>query len=181
LAGPASSDASLERPLVALAVAGDKLAFGDLVRRHGSAVRMLLRRMGAQPAVADDIAQDAFIAAWRQIASLRADTAFEPWVKRIAARLYIKHWRRAGRYGALEEGCDEVSHLPNPGGAMDLDAALRSLPEAERLCISLAIGAGYTHEEAALALRLPLGTVKSHIRRGLERLKTRLATEGQVA
>ena len=181
MAGSASPEASHDRPLVALSIAGDKLAFGDLVRRHGSAVRVLLRRMGAQPAVADDIAQDAFIVAWRQIASLRTDTAFEPWVKRIAARLYIKQWRRTARYEALDEGRAESSHAPNPGVTLDLDAALQTLSEAERLCISLAVGAGYTHEEAALALRLPLGTVKSHIRRGLERLKARLSTEGQVA
>jgi RNA polymerase sigma factor (sigma-70 family) len=140
---------------------------------------VLLRRMGAQPAVADDIAQDAFIAAWRQIDGLRADTAFAPWVKRIAARLYVKHWRKAGREQSLDEGADEPSHRPDPGATMDLDAALQALSEPERLCLTLNIGAGYTHEEVALALRLPLGTVKSHIRRGLERLKARLGSEGR--
>jgi RNA polymerase sigma factor (sigma-70 family) len=152
-------------------MAGDKLAFGTLVRRHGSAVRVLLRRMGAQPSLADDVAQDAFLTAWRRIGSLRDDTAFEPWVKQIAARLYVKQWRRAGRYGALEEAGEAPSHQPDPALVLDLDAALSRLSDAERLCVSLNIGAGFAHEELAQTLSLPLGTVKSHIRRGLGRLK----------
>ena len=57
--------------LVALTVAGDRLAFGELVRRHGSPVRALLRRMGAAPHLADDMAQDAFLAAFEQITEFR--------------------------------------------------------------------------------------------------------------
>lgn len=57
--------------LAALAAAGDRAAFGELVRRHGPAVRGLLRRMGAEPALADDLAQDAFLAAFEAIAEFR--------------------------------------------------------------------------------------------------------------
>jgi RNA polymerase sigma factor (sigma-70 family) len=177
LARPASPSASYDRPLVALAVAGDKLAFTDLVRRHGSAVRVLLRWMGAQPAVADDVAQDAFLAAWRQIGRLRDDQAFEPWVKQIAARLYLKQWRKAGRYQALDTAGDEPSYRPDPSTALDLDVALSRLSDAERLCVTLNIGAGFAHEELAQTLSLPLGTVKSHVRRGLGRLKTLMGAQ----
>jgi RNA polymerase sigma-70 factor (ECF subfamily) len=57
---------------------------------------------------------------------------------------------------------------------LDLDGALQALSEAERLCVSLCCGAGLTHAEAADALKTPLGTVKSHVRRGLDKLKARL-------
>jgi len=57
--------------LAALSRAGDRAAFGELVRRHGSAVRGLLRRMGADNATADDVAQDAFLAAFEEIAEFR--------------------------------------------------------------------------------------------------------------
>lgn len=57
--------------LAALASAGDRPAFGELVRRHGSAVRGLLRRMGADSGLADDVAQDAFLAAFEQISEFR--------------------------------------------------------------------------------------------------------------
>ena len=65
-----------------------------------------------------------------------------------------------------------------PGDAdhrIDLDEALQALAPAERLCVSLCFGAGLSHAEAASALNLPLGTVKSHVKRGLDRLRTRLA------
>src|ERR1700720_1233383 len=89
--------------LVALAVAGGRDAFGELVRRHGSAVRGLLRRMGADPILADDLAQDAFLAAFEQIADFRGEGTFQAWVKRIAARLYVKRWRRDARGQAAAE------------------------------------------------------------------------------
>ena len=76
--------------LAALAAAGGRREFGELVRRHGSAVRALLRRMGADPATADDVAQDAFIQAFEKCAEFRGEGAFGAWVKRIAARLYLK-------------------------------------------------------------------------------------------
>src|SRR5271167_42722 len=83
--------------LVALAATGSRPAFGELVRRHGSAVRGLLRRMGADHSAADDLAQDAFLAAFEQIGEFRGEGTFQAWVKRIAARLYVKRWRRQAR------------------------------------------------------------------------------------
>ncbi|MDP2765215.1 MAG: sigma factor, partial [Brevundimonas sp.] len=92
--------------LAALAAAGGRREFGELVRRHGSAVRGLLRRMGAQPSLADDIAQDAFIQAFERCAEFRGDGTFAAWVKRIAARLYIKRVAKEARYVAEVENED---------------------------------------------------------------------------
>jgi RNA polymerase sigma factor (sigma-70 family) len=127
--------------------------------------------MGAQPALADDIAQDAFITAWRELKTLRDTSAFEPWVKRIAARLYIKGWRRALQTVCVAEPIEPDPVTPDPSMSLDLDAALSRLSAPERLCVSLCVGAGYTHDELALALGLPLGTVKSHVTRGLAKLR----------
>ncbi|MDQ8029097.1 MAG: sigma-70 family RNA polymerase sigma factor [Brevundimonas sp.] len=159
--------------LAASAAAGGRREFGELVRRHGSAVRALLRRMGAQPALADDIAQDAFIQAFERCAEFRGDGTFAAWVKRIAARLYIKRVAKEARYVAEVE-TEEVVAAPDPGGLMDLDEALKGLSETERLCVSLCHGAGMAHPEIATALNLPLGTVKSHVKRGLDKLRARL-------
>jgi RNA polymerase sigma-70 factor (ECF subfamily) len=165
--------------LVALSVAGERPAFGELVRRHGSAVRALLRRMGAAPALADDLAQDAFLAAFEQIADFRGEGPFAAWVKRIAARLYVRRWRREARLAAmLEETPCAAADPPARADAddrIDLDEALKTLTAAERVCVSLCYGAGLTHAEAASVLESPLGTVKSHVRRGLDKLKARLA------
>ena len=82
--------------LAAQCRAGDRAAFGELVRRHGSAVRTFVRRMGADSATADDVAQDAFLTAFEQIADFRGEGAFQGWLKRIAGRAYARRWRREG-------------------------------------------------------------------------------------
>jgi RNA polymerase sigma factor (sigma-70 family) len=167
--------------LAALAATGDRLAFGELVRRHGSAVRGLLRRMGAQASLADDLAQDAFLVAFERITEFRGEGTFSAWVRQIAARLYIRRWRKEQRLEALEEAPqEEVS-----GGELsavsriDLDEALKTLSATERMCISLCYGAGLSHAEAAEALNAPLGTVKSHVKRGLDKLRGQLAPTTQ--
>jgi len=169
--------------LAALASAGDRSAFGELARRHGAGVRGLLRRMGADATLADDLAQDAFLAAYEHIAEFRGEGPFVGWIKRIAARLYVRRWRRRAQLDPVE-GRDEDSDVlgVNPaldqGAAadrLDLDDALRLLSSSERVCVSLCFGAGMSHAEAADALKAPLGTVKSHARRGLDKLRKRLA------
>ena len=166
--------------LAALAAAGGRREFGELVRRHGSAVRGLLRRMGAEGATADDIAQDAFIQAFQRCAEFRGEGTFAAWVKRIAARLYIKRRAKDARYvdeaAATDEATPGVDHV----GRVDLDEALKTLSEPERLCVSLCHGAGLSHPEIATALNLPLGTVKSHVKRGLDKLRARLQPEPQA-
>jgi RNA polymerase sigma factor (sigma-70 family) len=165
--------------LAARAAVGDRAAFGELVRRHSSAVRGLLRRLGADSTLADDLAQDAFLAAFEQIAEFRGEGTFQAWVKRIAARLYVRRWRRDKRTDLMADG-PEPEAAPGLGQSdaarrIDLDAALNTLSVAERLCVSLCYGGGLSHAEAADALNTPLGTVKSHVKRGLDKLRERLA------
>jgi len=164
--------------LCAHAAAGERRAFGELARRHGSAVRYLLRRMGAQPAEADDVAQDAFMAAFERITEFRGEGTFVGWVKKIAARLYLRRLQKARRLAALAEaeaGESEAGPAADADKRIDLDEALKGLAAAERMCVSLCFGAGLSHQEAAEALNLPLGTVKSHVKRGLDKLRARLA------
>ena len=162
--------------LAALAAAGGRREFGELARRHGSAVRGLLRRMGAQPSEADDVAQDAFLQAFEKCAEFRGEGTFASWVKRIAARLYLKRKSRNARYVAEIESEETAPAVDTPG-LVDLDEALKALSETERLCVSLCHGAGLSHPEIAAALKLPLGTVKSHVKRGLDKLRARLQPE----
>ena len=164
--------------LCAHAATGERRAFGELVRRHGSAVRGLLRRMGAQGAEADDTAQDAFLTAFERIAEFRGEGTFAGWVKKIAARLYLRRLQKERRLGAITaeaEGDDPEESAGDAEGRIDLDEALKRLVPAERVCVTMCFGAGLTHAEAAEALNLPLGTVKSHVKRGVEKLRARLA------
>lgn len=167
--------------LCAQAVTGERAAFGELVRRHGSAVRGLLRRMGAEAAEADDVAQDALLAAFERIAEFRGEGTFVAWVKRIAARLYLRRLQRERRLAPLVEAPETGFAAGDADGLIDLDDGLKALSPVERLCVSLCFGAGLSHGEAAEALNLPLGTVKSHVKRGLEKLRTRLASADRSA
>ena len=163
--------------LAQLAAAGGRQEFGELVRRHGSAVRALLRRMGAEAATADDIAQDAFLQAFERVAEFRGEGAFSSWVRRIAARLYLKRRRKDAQLvlEAEPREPDTPASLLDGAGRIDLDDALKALSAPERLCVSLCYGAGLSHTEVAEALNTPLGTVKSHVKRGLDKLRERMA------
>jgi RNA polymerase sigma-70 factor (ECF subfamily) len=185
MSGPHLKFASLhDVELCTHAAVGERRAFGELVRRHGSAVRGVLRRMGAQASEADDVAQDAFLAAFERIAEFRGEGAFAGWVKKIAARLYLRRLQKERRLGALSaEASDDPAEQSGADaeGRIDLDEALKVLGPAERLCVTLCYGAGVSHAEAAEALNLPLGTVKSHVKRGLDKLRTRLAPPAGAA
>lgn len=159
--------------LAAQAAAGGRREYGELVRRHGSAVRGLLRRMGAAPSMADDVAQDAFLQGFQRCSEFRGQGTFAGWIKKIAARLYLKRVAREARYVAEVEA-DEAGTAVDRAGFMDLDEALKTLNETERVCVSLCHGAGMSHPEIAAAMNLPLGTVKSHVKRGLDKLRARL-------
>lgn len=183
----------MERPptghdveLAAQAASGDRLAYGELVRRHGSAVRGLLRRMGADSATADDLAQDAFMTGFEQVAEFRGEGTFGAWIKKIAARLYLKRVKREARliFSDNIEPLEEISVKDASGDAasrIDLDEALKSLSRGERLCVSLCYGADWSHGEAAEALNIPIGTVKSHVKRGLGKLRAKLARPDEGA
>src|SRR5579875_2758491 len=163
--------------LAALAAGGERNAYGELVRRHSSAVRALLRRMGGEPALADDLAQDAFLTGYERISEFRGHGAFAGWIKKIAARLYLKRWKRRATLDPVADA--EIEDVGSDGEAgaverLDLDGALATLSPSERLCVSLCYGAGLSHGDAAQTLGVPLGTVKSHVKRGMDKLKRRL-------
>jgi RNA polymerase sigma-70 factor (ECF subfamily) len=119
------------------------------------------------------VAQDAFLQAFEKCSEFRGDGPFAGWLKRIAARLYLKRRAKEARYVAELES-EEVAAPVDSQARMDLDEALKTLSEIERLCVSLCHGAGLSHPEIAAATNLPLGTVKSHVKRGLDKLRARL-------
>ncbi len=161
--------------LVRLCLGGDKSAFAELVRRHGSLLRTHIRRMGAQGADADDMAQEAFMSAYEHLSEFRFDGAFVGWLKRIASRRYLKKVRANQKYLLTD---DMRSFEPEPAAnegefrAHNLDAALNRLKPVERLCVTLNFSGDLSHQEIADELKLPLGTVKSHIKRAMDQLKT---------
>ena len=160
--------------LVRVCLGGDKSAFAELVRRHGSLLRTHLRRMGAQGADADDMAQEAFMSAYEHLSEFRFDGAFVGWLKRIASRRYLKKVRANSKYMLTDDMSPfEPDPTANEGEfrAHNLDAALNRLKPVERLCVTLNFSGDLSHQEIADELKLPLGTVKSHIKRAMDQLK----------
>lgn len=165
-----------ELSVVICAIAGDDSAYGELVRRRQDAIRQLFRRLCRNPALADDLAQQTFLQAWRSIRTVKSPAAFGGWLKRLAVNVWLQRVRAERGW----QGTDELGSLPEPGAQptiaerLDLDSALATLPPDVRLCITLAYAEHMSHREISEATGLPLGTVKSHITRGAARLRERL-------
>jgi RNA polymerase sigma-70 factor (ECF subfamily) len=166
--------ASAEASIVTLACAGDRQAFAELVRRRQSSLRGLLRRLCRDSALADDLAQETFMQAWRTIHGLRSAQAFESWLRQIALNTWLRQRRAGGKFTSLEEGHEPTS-LPTLSESMDLDAALGLLHPRARLCLVLSYHEGMTHTEIAAVTGLPLGTVKSDIVRATARCRELLS------
>ena len=154
--------------------AGSDAAFGRLVDAHGQAVRNFLRRICPNPDEADDLAQEAFLTAWMALRRLKDPARFRTWVMGIAwrkaktrARSALRGRRRETSW-QLEQESDEIA--PHPDKTLALKQAMAQLSTDQRAAVALCLGAGASHPEAAEALGMPLGTVKSHVTRGRARL-----------
>ena len=168
-----------EARLIAAARRGDARAFAALVDAHQQAVRGFLRRFCGIWADADDIAQEAFVTAWSKLARFEGRASFRSWVcgigYRIARDARRSHARSAARDAAWRAEQDEREGAPVED-RIALADAMAALPQDQRAAVALCLGEGFSHAEAAAILKLPLGTVKSHVTRGRERLLAALET-----
>ena len=160
--------------MVALAQAGEHLAFTELVHRRHSEIRNLLRRLSRDAALADDLAQETFLQAWRQLRGLRGSGAFGAWLRQVAICVWLQHVRKHKAVAPLSDTDASSCDATLAGVTFDLDAALGQLTPDARLCVVLAYHEGMSHGEIVAATGLPLGTVKSHIQRGAAQLRDRL-------
>jgi RNA polymerase sigma factor (sigma-70 family) len=162
--------------LVAAVRDGSELAFNTLVDRHQQAVRTFLWRLLGNEIDADDLAQETFLAAWTQARSFRGGASVRSWLCGIA-------WRKAKgaqRSWFRTRSRDTAHHAQQSsearGGAVTMEdrlavkQALFALPMEQRAAVTLCLVCGFSHSEAAEILAAPLGTVKSHVLRGRERL-----------
>ncbi len=158
---------------------GDQHAFGELVRRHQSAVRGLLRQLvRADVELADDLSQETFIRAYKHIRSFRGEAKFSTWLYRIAYNVFRENARKRTELVGIDE-----EHLAGEADPQTVDAGLRhdlmsalaQLPLPERTAVVLCCQNGLSHDEASRVLEIPLGTVKTNVLRGREKLKKMLA------
>ena len=177
-AGPA-----LLEPLLPRIAAGDERAVRDCVARYGALVWSLARRWSPDGSEAEDAVQEVFIDLWRTAARYDASRTSEAgWVAMIARRRLIDRARRRERLPALESIPDDFDVASESERDLDREwraeqarAVLRELPPAQRRMLELSLLHGRTHDEIARETETPLGTVKSYIRRGLQRARDLLA------
>ncbi|HVF66004.1 MAG TPA: sigma-70 family RNA polymerase sigma factor [Casimicrobiaceae bacterium] len=186
-ASPVSDQALIARAVVS----DDRHAFAELVRRHQSSVRACLRKLTAgDHATADDLAQETFLLAWRNLKSFRNEARFSTWLYRIATNCWLASTRKRREVllgddsADLADGDDDAfvsddrpQTDPGRGVALkvDLERAMSVLSDGERAAIVQCYANDLTHEEAAYVLGMPLGTVKTHVLRAKAKLKTQLA------
>ncbi len=176
--GRASPTRALRRVAVALGLVRPAApAFADLVRAHQGMVRGFLRRLCDSDAIADDLAQDTFLKAQRALSSFRGEGSVASWLLRIAYREFLALKRKRGM--ELVDDFDDIADVaprsPDQTLARDVRRALRALGADERTAIAACFFDELTHDEAAAALDMPLGTLKSHVARAKEKLRVQLA------
>jgi RNA polymerase sigma factor (sigma-70 family) len=173
-----------EAELVAQARAGSAAAFGRLVDAVQARVRGFARRLTGAHADGDDRAQDALILAWERLDRFAGRSSFAVFVCGIVFQLH-RSWRRGllrtrardAAWAGLGE--DSAPAPSDPAYADAVRRALSALPADQRACVALCLAGEFTQAEAALALGLPLGTVKSHVSRGRARLAAALGGEDE--
>lgn len=149
------------------------------MRRHQGLVRGLLRRLCAgDAALADDLAQETFLLAWRKLPDFRFESRLSTWLYRIALNAWKSDRRRPKELSIEDEAAipaDDAAPLPDVVARVDLERAFAMLSDGERAALAACYGADLSHDEAAKALGLPLGTVKTHVARAKAKLRARLA------
>jgi len=153
----------------------DQHAFTTLVRNYQQPIRQFLRRLTkGNWSLADDLAQQVFIIAYDKLASFRAEANFSTWLHSIAYRAFLNEMRKA-QYQRESELTDQTFSPAIHASAENeilVEQLMAQLSVPERTCITLAFSAGMSHQEIVTVTDYPLGTVKSHINRGKQKLTT---------
>jgi RNA polymerase sigma-70 factor (ECF subfamily) len=172
-----------EKEIVARAQQGDTAAFETLVDMHAKYVYNLALRVVQNPQEAEDLAQEAFLRAWRGLPSFRGQSKFSTWLYRIVTNLCYNQLPRIKRELISLVPDEEAVRLPDVRSAPEevvIDAELRShlhniieeLPESYRLLITLRHLQNMSYKEISVVTGMPLGTVKTGIFRARHMLKS---------
>jgi RNA polymerase sigma-70 factor (ECF subfamily) len=165
--------------LVALAVASqDTAAYGELIRRHQSQVRNFLRKLAASPFEADDLAQETFLHAWDKLQTFSGRGSFIGWLLKVAYTTFLQSKRKSKRYAEVLDEAGHVadmesrSYTTDTDEVSDLDKLLAVLTQEERAIMVMSYACGLSHREIGEATGLPVGTIKSVIFRGKQKIRT---------
>ena len=181
-----------EKALIGQILAGDQDAFARLVQAYQKPVYNLCLRMVSNPTDAEDLAQEAFVKAWRGLRFYKHEAAFSTWLYRLTSNVCIDFLRRQKKTVSLtveEDAPDlevpDAAPLPeeqvlNKEKQHAVAAAMAQLEEEYRLALTLRVVDDLTYEQIAEVLGIKLGTVKSRIARARERMRKMLRENGNI-
>jgi RNA polymerase sigma-70 factor (ECF subfamily) len=172
--------------------AGDAAAFALLYDRHSRAAYGLAHRILGEATAAEDVVQEAFLTVWRQAATYGPERGtVRAWLLAIVHHRAIDHVRRRSYREERQQALDAVADPPDSADTWEqarqsvegqrVREALEHLPPDQRRSITLAYFGGYTHDEIARLLGVPLGTVKGRLRIGLQKMRGYLDKQGVEA
>ena len=183
-----------EKELVRAAAAGDESAFGELVRMYENKAYHLALRMCGNAEDASDVAQDAFLAAWRGLPSFRGESGFSTWLYRLVSNAAIDYLRRTKHQRGNVSLDDEELNLdapddsPTPHDAAEsadlrdaVAKGLKELSDDHRAVLVMREVQELSYEEIAASLSLDIGTVKSRISRARNNLRKILLRSGNLS
>lgn len=191
MAAPSSEEA--DTTLVAKVQNGDKRAFDLLVLKYQHKIFSIISRYIKDSAEVQDVAQEAFIKAYRAIGNFRGDSAFYTWIYRIAINTAKNHLVSRGRRPPSSDvdvedaeyysGSDLLKDVASPEGQAMRDQlegvvnkAIQELPEDLRTAVTLREMEGLSYEDIAAVMDCPVGTVRSRIFRAREAIDKQMAT-----
>ena len=185
-------DREVDQQLVLRAQSGDKRAFELLVMKYQRKLGRLLSRFVRDPAEVEDVAQEAFIKAYRALPTFRGESAFYTWLYRIAINTAKNYLVALGRRAPTTVGvdiddaenfedADQLRDASTPESELEgkeiagvVNKAMDALPEDLRTAITLREIEGLSYEEIASVMNCPIGTVRSRIFRAREAIATEL-------
>ena len=162
-----------DKSLIALVLLNnDHRAYEKIVIKYQSDVRgLFIKLTNGNKALSDDLAQDTFIRAYKYLRTFKATAGFSTWLYRISYNVFIDHTKSLKRTDNID-GYDCISNDDKDvGSEIDMQNAIKVLNDNEKVAILLHYENGYSHNEIAKIMDIPLGTVKTNILRAKEKLK----------
>jgi RNA polymerase sigma-70 factor (ECF subfamily) len=163
----------------------DPDAFAELVAESQSRVRTFLVRLCRDYDLANDLAQETFLTAYQKLATFKGSGSFEGWLCKIAYNRFLQHQRDDKRQQEILEQYGQAlaveadRYESTSAIQLELERALSLLNHGEAAAITLCHSFGFSHQEVAGILDAPLGTVKSQIKRGKEKIQQAMSTVGE--
>ena len=178
----------MQRDLVEQAMAGDRDAFSELARAASGRLYVVARLILRDEGRAEDATQEALVAAWRRLSGLRDPDRFEAWLHRLLVNACYREARRSRRRGSIEIQVDALAMpeaSPTPDQDFDLadrdqlERGFRRLDVDQRTVLVMHYYLGFSLDEAAEALGIPPGTVRSRLHRAINAMRAALEADAR--